>query len=198
MATDTTPINKKTELSSIGKTLAQHPALYAFFLVFIIAAGAFFVLIVPAVRSLQSGGSSSLSDLNIKITDAQARFDYENKIVTAITSLSDADRARIKYALPSEPDTLGLLLQIAAIVKSAGSMVPSIDFSLASDTAVEELGGNVGAVETSINVSGMDYEKFKILLNAIQNNLRIIDIKNFVFSATGDSVSLNLRTYYQK
>jgi hypothetical protein len=190
--------NKKIGLSGINKSLARHPLLYAFFLVFILAAGAFFGLIAPTVRALQLGGSSSLSDLDKKISNAQAKLDSEKQIIDAVASLSDSERARMDYALPDEPDSPGLLAQVATIVRSAGGTLGSVDFSLASDESVGVSAKGIGAVDVSMNVSGMSYNKFKILLNDIEINLRVIDVQNFIFSGTASSMSFNLRTYYRK
>jgi hypothetical protein len=192
--------NKKNGLSGFSQSLARHPVLYGSFLVIIVAAGAFFGLITPAVRSLQTGGTSSVSDLDQRISDAQAKLNSENQLINALVSLSADDRSRIDYALPSDPDSPGLLAQVAAIVRAAGGTLSSVDFSLATDDSLSTSGtGNgTGAVDVSMNVNGMDYNKFKILLDNIEINLRIIDVKNFVFTATANSLSLNLRTYYRK
>ena len=190
--------NKKDVLSGFNQTITRHPALYGFFLVFAILAGAFFGLIVPAVRALQIGGAYSQSDLDQKISEAQAKLDVENKTMNALVSLSDADRAKIEYALPGEPDSPGLLAQIAAVVRAGGGTLGSVDFSLAAADPLSAAGKGIGAVDISMNINGMDYNKFKILLNLIEYNLRIIDVKNFVFSGSAASLSLNLRTYYRK
>lgn len=190
--------NQKKGISGFSQSISKHPVLYGLFIVFVVLAGAFFGFITPAVREIQTGGSASLSDLDNKISDAQARLNSENKIINALVSLSESDRAKLDYALPAEPDSPGLLAQVAAIVRAAGGTLGSVDFSLGSDESVANAGKGVGGVDISMNVSGMNYNKFKILLNNIEMNLRIIDVQNFVFSGTASSLSFNLRTYYRK
>ena len=191
------PEKKQNELSGIKRVLAGHPAIYGLFVTLIVAVFVFFVAIVPAVRRLQPGGSSSLVDLDAKIASAQKTFDAENNLVDAVSRLGAGDRERIEYALPSAADSPGALAQIASIVGSAGGVIASADFASATAQSEEKLPNGVSAIDISLNVARLDYETFKIFLDAISGNLRLLDVKNFVFS-TGGSVAVNLRTYYRK
>ncbi len=191
---------KSSQPRGIMRVLSGHPVVYGSILSLAAAAVAFFLSAVPAVRSLQAGGASSLGDLDAKIASAQKTLDSENRLIDAVAGLSLADRSRIEYALPAEADSPGALAQISAIVGAAGGAIASADFTLPNASTAQtadKLPNGVAAMDISLNVAKLDYETFKILLSSIQNNLRLIDTKNFVFSA-GGSVAMNLRTYFRK
>ncbi len=63
---------------------------------------------------------------------------------------------------------------------------------------INNLSEEIGKITITMNIIGTDYDGLKSLLQTIENNLRLMDIKNISWSSDGNSTSLELVTYYMK
>jgi hypothetical protein len=185
-------------LSPFVMRIGSHPIAYS--VTAILAAGtvAFFLAIVPLVRMMQPGGSASVSDALAKNEAAQAKFESQKKAVSAIAGISEEHRKMIAYALPEEPDTPGLAVQLNALVSQSGLKLTNIDMIAApSDSSGIDAGGSsVNVMNVVVSVDGINYDKMKILLSNIESSLRLLDVRTLNFSPSSAAVTLEMRTYY--
>ncbi len=61
-----------------------------------------------------------------------------------------------------------------------------------------DLSEEIGKIQIAMSIIGTDYDGLKTLLQAIESNLRLMDIENISWSPDGNSTNLQLVTYYMK
>jgi len=69
----------------------------------------------------------------------------------------------------------------------------SINYSL-----VEDAKGGLSRVKIILGLSGVDYGSIKNFLSILENNLRLINVTDLNFTASGGSAKLVLEAYYLK
>ena len=110
------------------------------------------------------------------------------------------------YVLPLEKDIPNLIVQFEALVSENGLVLESINFkeAAAKTTATgEKIVKGYKTLDVSLKAGG-SYQSFVAFLQALEFNIRLMDIKSIDFSAaqTGDESSLftfdiSLEVYYQ-
>lgn len=163
-----------------------------------------------------------LSKISVELDELTKDRD---RLVETINSLSQEDLTRISQAIPLGPKAADMMVLMENLTISHSMVLNRID--LAGFTAVKT-GESGGAVPTqprpgtlssfkpksnvsvkdfplSMNVGGT-YETFKEFLRDIEHNLRIVDIEDLSFSASGGvagnksptvDFSIKAKTYYQ-
>ena len=63
---------------------------------------------------------------------------------------------------------------------------------------INDLSEKIGKIHITMSIIGTDYDGLKNLLQAIENNLRLMDMENISWSPDGNSTNLQLVTYYIK
>jgi Tfp pilus assembly protein PilO len=112
------------------------------------------------------------------------------------------DATRVNQALPlSETQLHNVLNDLDTITKASGITLGQ--FSILDTQGSDNLGAatySIQSLDLSLTGSGT-YSSFRNFIGSLENNLRIMDIKNATLSAgEGTQVQFNLefRTYYQK
>jgi len=175
--------------------IGSHPLVYS--VVFVLGVGAlvFFLGIVPLVHMLQPGGTASLADATAKNVAARNVLDAQNKLATAAATLSTSDRDMLAYALPAEPDEPGLAVIFKSLAQNSGVRMSSIDIT-EPQGAITAGGNGVGEVEITVALDNVSYDKLKIVLTAVENSLRLFDVRGLSFSPSTGSTSLLIHSYY--
>jgi len=149
--------------------------------------------------------SAMIADVLARLEEVKGLHD---DLLNKYNSIPKSDLARLEKFLPSKANTEDLLVTFEELTRARGIILKNINFSAeaspqqltpASQTAV---GGVTppSLVSYSFSVTG-SYEAFRSLLDAVEKNLRLVDILDISF-ASADSVALtyNLRakSYYQR
>ncbi len=123
--------------------------------------------------------------------------------------ISPADLARFNSVLPNRYIKEALFGEIEEIIVQQGFLIQSVDIKADKDasgpspTGIPEMGSggdgsSVGQIRITISVGAIDYVGFKQLLRTLEANSRLFDIDSVDFSEGGNSVTLELITYYYK
>lgn len=127
--------------------------------------------------------------------------------VIAYKTINPVDLARVNTILPDDYDKEALYGELEEIIKKNGFIPTLISLTKESETPVKDSNNpnttasktvsKIGVVNVTLNVASIDYAGAKKLLGVLENNLRLIDIKN-VNVGDGRSAVLTFSTYYYK
>ena len=166
------------------------------------------------------GPKHQAAELLIKenVVNQQLLFNQQQKKLDTLKIISDiyskvgpADLLKFNSVLPYQYKQEQLFGEFEEIVKKNGWILKSVSLSYPDELPVGQvapppvnegssfgsLNPNVGRVEVSLELAGLDYQGVKKLLTVIEQNLRLFDVTQVSFSG-GSEVSLNLTTYYYK
>lgn len=117
---------------------------------------------------------------------------------------------KVTYALPSEPETAELLIQLEALANENGLLLKAISFQEVSEEISEEVTDKPAKVSDEIPKSVLvnlqltgTYEAFKNFLEALEKSLRIMDVLSIRFEPLSEELSnlysftLEIKAYWQ-
>lgn len=151
----------------------------------------------PTFLNLYNLGGN-LAQVNKVEENLEQRIQEINKANQTLSSLADADLAKVRLSLPTDPDPTTYLLSLERLalnlgVKILDTSIKNLNLELTSSSYKD-----LKEIVISASVSG-NFEKVKTFLIRLKNLARTthierVDIKN----TTSDevSVSLDLKVYY--
>lgn len=123
-------------------------------------------------------------------------FDDIKKLISNYQKITSADIEKINNVLPQKKDIAGLFVQMEAIAKESGLNLLGLDIAERKEPPeLEKL--KIRELDIALNLSGGDYFAFKKFINAVESNLRIMDITSINFSPEAETYALDLKTYYK-
>lgn len=216
---------KKKQSDQLNLWLNNNYKLAAISVFILVLLAGLFWLVYPKYQGLREVTVGSLPD---KISELRALEDYAAKIKeleNAINGWQTKNQAQVKILeqiLPGVPKVPELLAQLDALVRSSGFTINSVDFS-ESEASVGGAGSrsaakakakagskpevqvnlnldkNIRLVNINLNLTGGDYPAFKKFLDALEKNMRLLDVVSIDFTsslAEGTDYNLALITYY--
>jgi len=174
----------------------------------ILALGTWF-LVWPEISKSQQIAKELLPS---KVEELDLLTQYTAKIKDLETLVANIDNqygrslSLLQQVLPTQANVPELIAQVDALTRKSGFEINSIDIteSLSSGTvkkgAPKAVANNpLHLVNINLNVAGGSYPSFKILLDNIEKNIRLLDLSSISFSgsvAEAVNYNLNLRAYY--
>ena len=199
---------KKGQLNSI---LNKYYWLFAILIFLIIVILGIWFLIWPEISKSQKIAKEFLPE---KMQEIDLLGKYTAKIKDLETLVSNIDNQYgrsldlLRQVLPAQANVPELIAQVDALTRKSGFEMNSIDITESGATGLVKRGGTkniqinntpLRLVNINLSVTGGNYPSFKILLDNIEKNIRLLDLNSVSFSGgTSEAVgySLNLRTYY--
>jgi hypothetical protein len=125
--------------------------------------------------------------------------------VIAYNTINPTDLARVNAILPDAYDKEALYGELEEIIKKNGFIPTSITLVREDDIPAKDANNpkaakpvtKVGVVNVTLDVASIDYAGAKKLLGILENNLRLIDIKDINLGGER-SATFNFSTYYYK
>lgn len=181
------------------------------FVVFLIFTLSYFFLITPKYDEILELNKSDKNKLNVEYLRAKNRFNELRYLTGAYKEVDEEYKNNIAVMLPEESREDDLFSKIEYLVKTNGANPISISLendnrkaeasranaATGASVVIPETSSNVGKVKISLSLLVSDYDNFKNLLIAFENNLRIMDVVNIDFDPESNKASLILYTYYQ-
>lgn len=133
----------------------------------------------------------------IDATESSARqyAAVSDEVVSRYKSLSPEQVERLRKMVPDTVDNVRLINDINVIAKDSGLTLKKVDYDPSEinspDAVNRENGLPYGSYTVRFVVSG-PYKNFLTFIEALENSLRIIDIKNITFSASTNTSSVNI------
>ncbi len=109
-------------------------------------------------------------------------------------AMEDVERARTM--IPREDDIPGILAMLEAAARASDVQLTAVNFAAADTSGIDV--ANVGALSISISLQHGSYDRFKLFLSSLQDNLRLFDVRSANINPAGASYTLTLRAYVWK
>ncbi|MCD6471019.1 type 4a pilus biogenesis protein PilO [bacterium] len=172
---------------SFGTIFVRYFWLFVLILALIVFGLGYLYLLKPNWEILKPGGSFDISTYK-RIISAQKR--YLAKLKDLDKNFEKLDQNKIKKlesVISTQPDLAGLMLAIDRARKISGLTITNISFKIEK-----------GVIKTNVDLAKGNYEDFKIFLKNIEDDARIMDIKNLNMSVKNGKYSLVIDSYYQE
>lgn len=220
---DKQEIKKQEKITVTGKknNFKLHDLLIANFksavmLIFaIILAGGYFLALQPKFIAIKKE-KSLISEKEAEISSLNSKIRQLEKMKDSYEEIDKIDLDKIDSILP---DVLGkdkLLSEIESLILKNGLLLTSLQIEEVKEvkkvispegetsanlpgTAAQEKKNkltNVGKIKINVDLAGTNYDNFKKILKAIEDNLRLLDIAKIQFNPDANKTSLEIFAYY--
>jgi len=140
-----------------------------------------------------------LAQYNTKINDLES-------LAAQVESQNSRSMELLRQILPTQANVPELIAQLDALTKKSGFFIGNLGitesmggFDKKASTSATTQGTNLRLLNITLTLSGGDYASFKVLLDNIEKNVRLLDVNSVSFSTnegTSGGYLLNLKTYY--
>lgn len=185
--------------------------------------GILILAFIAAVVLLDIPKVQSVLDLRKRVENEKNLLTEKQEFITRIENLESSYQAnedvlkKLDYIIANGPDVPNLIVQLEALVAEGGMSLSNVNFSITEEKIGSEKAKEVRAggeakpeqalkgynsVIIDIKIGG-DYLGFKNFLQAVEENMRLIDIESITFTpkeiggAGGFEFNVILQAYYQ-
>lgn len=198
------------EKNKIIPFYVKHFKIFVVLLFLILLLPGYFLLINPENTKYKQNKSSALlqeQTLNQKMLQLQK---YK-KIIINYEALDPQDKQKIGEIIPIGPDEANLYINLESLAEQVRAEVSSINIQLneeknptsqkvpaktPAEPVQKNITGQLKSLTVNLSLTSISYNKIKQLFALIETNVRLMDIKSFVFSPSDGSLSLVLTAYY--
>jgi len=173
-----------------------------------------YLLLIKPERSVYQQNKALFAENERDLTQKNARLLEYKKVLMSYKNISPDDQEKIAEVLPYDPSEANLYVNFSSLAEAVGAQVEGISVQLGegsagqrseeeliqekSASAGQAINGQLKTALANFELSGISYTKTKELLNLIENNLRILDVKSFKFAPAEGNLSLVMQVYYLK
>jgi len=168
---------------------------FVIFCLLLVGALAWFLFIGPVYGQYQSVGLEA-GLKQVEQTQYKNSLDQFNQIVEQWTQVSELDKAKLGYFLPTEQDVPGLIAILDQIATQSGFSATRVTISYADEPAIPRT--DIYPILISASIEGGGYAELKQFIKKIESNLRLTDLNSVSFQSGKSVYILNLTTYYLK
>ena len=178
--------------------------IFVSFLLFI----SYLLLLKPKVTETTNSIAENISSHERLLQAEKTKLANLQDAVRAYQNIDKDDLARVNSILPDEYNKEALYGEIEEIIKQNGFIPTSIALVKEGEAKEENTPNNapsiatssnshIGTINISLGIASIDYAGMKNLLTVLQNNLRLLDVKELKLS-DGGAATLEMSTYYYK
>lgn len=150
-------------------------------------------LVLPA-KDETTGLGIKYSQLKDSQNKKESDWQDLNKSLSLINAVPARDVAKLTEILPASEDVDGLIQILGDQATASGLILKTVDISPAASN--EKVVPGTKILKIAANFSNGNYESFKKLISALENNARLLDIRSINFAAGSGNYALNLQTYW--
>jgi len=217
-----TEIKEKKETKSkklmqqVSKILARYFNWLIIVLLIIIFIFSYFYLIKPKYQRLAEIVKNSNKERMLEYVERQEYLNKLSKLLEIYQGIDSDDIKKIDMMLTGEDVHEQLFTQLESLILKNGLLLKSLEID-PKDQGIEgniagrsgaggvsdqekkiSLPAEIGKIKISLSIASTDYSNFKNILYVLEDNLRIMDIFKLNFNPDGNSIDLELYTYYLK
>jgi len=193
-------LGKKNYINNLLNTYFN---LFVVILVSFLLLLSYFLLLKPKVDETTNAISENISSHERLLQAEKNKLASLKEAILAYEKIDPVDLARVNGILPNEYNKEVLYGEIEEVIKQNGFIPTSIilskegeDESDVKDT-ISKTASKLGVVNISLGIASVDYAGMKNLLNVLETNLRMLDVKQLGIS-DGSAGNLKIDTYYYK
>ncbi|MBU2229331.1 type 4a pilus biogenesis protein PilO [Patescibacteria group bacterium] len=173
-----------------------------------------YLIILPKYKQIADEGYLDYEQKQQTLEAKKNELRELQKLQEELSQITTVEMERLERILPSSKDIPDIFLQMESLARESGLTVSRVSIAETSgrssnsnssaaknsETNVNQAGG-IQTITISLSVEGnTTYDSLKILLDNIEDNMRIVDLDSLSYSppeTEGDSsFSVNLATYY--
>lgn len=173
-----------------------------------------YFILLPKYRQISDEGFLDYEQKKQTLQTKKDELSDLQKLKKDLEQITSVEKERLSKILPTAKELPDIFLQMESLAKESGLKVSRVTIKDASTkqsttgssdsgakSEAAKLLSGIQTITVSLSVEGdTTYESLKILLDNIENNMRIIDLDSLSFVPTLEqeegSFSLNLNTYY--
>lgn len=200
-------LGKKNYINSLLNTYFN---LFVVILVSFLLFLSYFLLLKPKVDETTNAISENISSHEKLLQAEKDKLASLQAALISYDKIDPIDLARVNGILPNDYSKEALYGEIEEIIKQNGFIPTSIILNKEDEVKTDETArpnpeaetksktsSKIGTINISLSLSSINYAGLKNLLGVLESNLRLLDVKQVSLTG-GDSVSLELSTYYYK
>jgi Tfp pilus assembly protein PilO len=187
--------NNLSKQNFINTLLNTYFNLFVVIFVSLLLLISYFLILKPKVDTTTAAIAENISSHQKVLQAETAKLTSLKAAVASYESINKDDSERINKILPDDYDKEMLFGELDEIVAKNGFILNSI--SLTKQESNDPKLGKLGVINVSLGIASVDYNGLKNLLNFLESNLRVLDVKNLSLSG-GSSGNIELSTYYFK
>jgi Tfp pilus assembly protein PilO len=187
--------NNLSKQNFINTLLNTYFNLFVVIFVSLLLLISYFLILKPKVDTTTAAIAENISSHQKVLQAETAKLTSLKAAVASYESINKDDSERINKILPDDYDKEMLFGELEEIVAKNGFILNSI--SLTKQESNDPKLGKLGVINVSLGIASVDYNGLKNLLNFLESNLRVLDVKNLSLSG-GSSGNIELSTYYFK
>lgn len=159
--------------------------------VILVAVIGWFLVIGPAYSEYSAINLEPKQQEQEQLQDALDKF---NQIVKDWDAVSEQDKKRLTYFLPTEQDIPGLIAILDETAQQSGFMASKVTLTYVDQPVFPN--SDIYPILLSASIQGGGYRELKNFINKIETNLRLMDLNSLSFQTEGESYLINLAAYY--
>ncbi len=194
--------NNLSKQNYVNNLLNSYFNLFVVILVSFLLLLSYFLLLKPKVDETTNAISENISSHERLLQAEKDKLASLQEAVLAYDKIDKVDLERVNGILPDEYDKEALFGEIEEVILQNGFIPTSISLSKEdSATSTEKTaaisGSKIGKVGIELSIASVNYAGMKNLLEVLESNLRMLDVKKLSLS-DGGSGSIEIDTYYYK
>lgn len=174
----------------------MHPLSMGCAVAFLLGVGGWFLLLQPTsndLATLRATHTTLVAEYD-RLREEAAAADRLTKEVSRVTPEEFDKMSRI---VPSGRDVPRLIVELESLASETGILLKDVGLGEGREGLAKDLPKDVHAIDLVVTVTGGDYATLKRFLEAIEKNIRLLDVQSFMFSKGLQSYIINLRAYYR-
>jgi hypothetical protein len=199
---------KKVRTKQFNKFFSDYFSWVVAGVVVVVFVFGFFILLLPkyeqTVNYINAVDQQQILDVSAK----QNELDKIKKLVAAYNSIDKRYIDKVNGIAPTIQNKEELFSELNYFISVNQLFLQSISLSesdgyqdqglVETTPAQAAISNSLETVRVTISVRGINYESFKNLLSALENNLRLMDVLSVGFNPGDQNTVLTINTYYSK
>ncbi len=192
-------INKSTAQKTPGKKsfiemISKRGNFIIYIEVILIILLGFFVLVIPKWKEVTVDTEGGLTHWQEEKDKLQAALVDAQKLVKLYNNLDKNERDKLVKILPTEEDVPQLMNQLESLFYSEEIFLTDL---VMTPVDTGELGGKIRTLDVEMTFSApQDYYQFKKIMDKLERNVRILNIKSFRYSPGDENMSISAEAYF--
>lgn len=154
----------------------------------------FFILVIPKWKEVTADTEGGLSYWQEEKDRLQAALVDAQRLVKLYNNLDKNERDKLVKILPTEEQMPQLMDQLESLFYSEEIFLTNLTM-VPVDTG--ELGGKIRTLDVEMTFSApQDYYQFKNIMDKLERNVRILNIKSFRYSPQDEDISISAEAYF--
>jgi len=203
--------NNLAKKNSINTFLNKYFNLFVVVFVSFLLFFSYILILQPKVTETATAISENISSHQRLLTAEKTKLKNLKEAVAIYDNIDKVDLERVNRILPNDYNKELLFGELEELITRNGFIPTSIilnkeDGTTHSDTPAPvdqndqtiKDSSKIGLINISLNIASVDYAGLKNLLEVLESNLRILDVKKVSLDGGGHAGTLELTTYYYK